>query len=139
MPIRERTAWISLVLTAGVWGVYFWKLWPQLNDGALPARSIGLFLNAAAILVVIQVVIAIVLTIATGKSDDEAMDEREQLIDLKGTRAGFGLINVLLVAVASLWLVGASPLVMANGILAAMVVAEVVRSASIIVGFRRGV
>ena len=74
----------------------------------------------------------------SGKAVETPMDERERLIDLKGARVGFHMLNLLLMAVASLWLYGMSPLVMANGILAAMVVAETLRAASVVVGYRRG-
>ena len=66
------------------------------------------------------------------------MDERERLIDLRGARAGFYALNGAVFCVSALWLLKVSPLVMANGILAAMVVGEVVRSGWIIVGYRRG-
>lgn len=138
MPFREKTAWASLVVTAAIWGGYFWKLWPDLRDGSLEGQAVGLFIGAVVLLTIVQIILAIALAIVSGKDADAPMDEREQLIDLKGMRAGFHILNIVLVAVSALWLVGASPLAMANGILAAMVVGEVVRSGWIIVGYRRG-
>ena len=84
-------------------------------------------------------IVAIALALASGKAADAPMDERERLIDLKGFRAGFYALNAACFCASALWLIGASPLVMANAILAAMVVGEVIRSGFVIVGYRRGV
>lgn len=138
MSFREKTAWASLLATAGVWGVYFWMLWPDLQDRSLQAGSVGLFIGGVVVLTIIQIIVAIALALASGKAADAPMDEREQLIDLKGSRAGFYALNGACFCASALWLLGASPLVMANGVLAAMVVGEVVRSGFVIVGYRRG-
>ncbi len=138
MPFREKTAWVSLLATGGVWGVYFWMLWPDLQDRSLQASSVGLFIGGVIILTIVQVIVAIVLALSSGKAADAPMDERERLIDLKGARAGFYALNAAAICVSALWLIGASPLVMANGVLAAMVVGEIVRSGWVIVSYRRG-
>jgi len=136
MPFRERTAWISLIVTPLIWGGYFWKLWPDLRDGALQGGSVGLFVSTVVLLVIAQIVMAIVLAIFAGKAADTPMDEREQLIDLKAARVGYYLLGSLLFFVSALWITGASALVMANGILAAMVIAETLRAGKIVAGYR---
>ena len=138
MPFREKTAWVSLLATGGVWGVYFWRLWPDLQDRSLQAGSVGLFIGGVVVLTVIQIVVAIALALSSGKAADAPMDERERLIDLRGARAGFYALNAACVCASALWLLGASPLVMANAVLAAMVVGEIIRSGFVIVGYRRG-
>jgi hypothetical protein len=139
MSFRERSAWISLIATPLIWGAYFWKIWPDFQDGKLHVTTFGMFIGTLVLLVIVQIVLAIVMALVAGKAVETPMDERERLIDLKGARVGFHLLNMLLVAVASLWLYGMSPLVMANGILAAMVIAETARAAMVVVGYRRGV
>jgi hypothetical protein len=138
MSFREKTAWASLIATAGVWGIYFWKLWPDLQDRSLGTGSVGMFVVGVIVLTIIQVIVAIVLALSSGKRAEAPMDEREQLIDLKGARAGFYALNGAGFCVSALWLIGASPLVMANGILAALVLGELIRSGFIIVSYRRG-
>ena len=138
MSFRERRAWISLIATPLIWGAYFWKIWPDFQDGKLHVTTFGMFVGTLVLLVIVQIVLAIVMALVAGKAVETPMDERERLIDLKGARVGFHMLNLLLMAVASLWLYGMSPLVMANGILAAMVVAETLRAASVVVGYRRG-
>ena len=137
MSFRERSAWISLIATPLIWGAYFWKIWPDAQDGKLYVDTFGMFVGTLVLLVIVQIVLATVIAIFAGKAADAPMDEREQLIDLKGARVGFHMLNVLLVGVSSLWLYGMSPLVMANGILAAMVIAETLRAASVVFGYRR--
>lgn len=143
MPFREKTAWISLLTTVGVWGAYFWIVGGDLIErgsiAGMPASTVGLFIGGVVVIVIIQIVLAIVVAIVSGKRADAPMDEREQLIDLKAARAGFYALNAAVFCVSSLWMLGASPLVMANGILAAMVVGEVFHSVGKIVGYRRGV
>lgn len=139
MPFREKTAWVSLIVTAAIWGNYFWKIWPDLSDGSLGMSAVDSFISAVVELVILQIIIAIVLAIFSGKAADAPMDEREQLIDLKGMRAGFYILNTTLIVVSALWVVGASALTMANGVLAAMVLAELLRAGWVIAGYRRGV
>ena len=139
MPFREKSAWISLLATSGVWGTYFWILWPDLLDRSLNPSAVGLFIGGVVVLTLIQIVLAIAMALTSGKAADAPMDEREQFIDLKGARAGFYALNGAVLCVSALWLLKVSPLIMANGILAAMVAGEVVRSAWIIVSYRRGV
>lgn len=138
MPFREKTAWVSLIVTAAIWGGYFWTLQPHLRDGSLEGQAVGLFIGAMVLLTIVQIILAIALAITSGKDADAPMDEREQLIDLKGMRAGFYILNAALIVVSALWVVGASPLAMANGILAAMVLGELLRAGWVIAGYRRG-
>lgn len=143
MPFREKSAWISLLATTGVWGTYFWIISQGLLErrslAGLPADTVGLFIGGVVVVVIIQIVLAIAVAIVSGKQADTPMDERERLIDLKAARAGFYALNGAAFCVSALWMAGASPLVMANGILLAMVVGEVVHSGGKIIGYRRGV
>lgn len=143
MPLREKTAWVSLLTTVGIWGAYFWVIGEDLlgrgSLAGMPASTVGLFIGAVAAIVIVQVVLAIALAIFSGKQADAPMDERERLIDLQAARAGFYALNGAVFGVSALWLFKASPLVMANGILLAMVVGEAVHSGGKIIGYRRGV
>jgi hypothetical protein len=142
MSFREKTAWVSLLTTVGVWGSYFWIIGGGLlargTLKGLPVSTVGLFIGGVVVIVIVQIVLAIIVAIASGKAADTPMDEREQLIDLKAARAGFYALNGAVFCVSALWLAGASPLVMANGILLAMVVGEVVHSGGKIIAYRRG-
>lgn len=143
MPFREKSAWISLITTVGLWGAYFWSVGRYLLDrgslGGLPVDTVGWFVGTLVLIVIVQIILAIVMAIVSGKRAEAPMDEREQLIDLKAARAGFFALNAAVICVSGLWILGASPLVMANGILLSMVIAEVVHSGGKIIGYRRGV
>ena len=143
MPFREKTAWISLLTTLGIWGTYFWSIGQGLLErrslAGLPADTVGLFIGGTVAIVIVQIVLAIAVAIVSGKQADTPMDERERLIDLKAARAGFYALNGAVFCVSVLWMAGASPLVMANGILLSMVIAEAVHSGGKIIGYRRGV
>ena len=54
-------------------------------------------------------------------------------------RVAYYGLTALLIAVSGLWIFNMSALVVANGILASMVVAEILRAASVVVAYRRGV
>ena len=141
MAFREKTAWISLLTTVGVWGGYFWivggRQFERGDLAGMATSTVGLFVGAVVAIVVIQIILAIALAVVARKEADAPMDEREQLIDLKAARAGFYALNGAVFCVSGLWLIGASPLVMANGILLAMVLAEIVHSGGKIVAYRR--
>jgi len=142
MPFREKSAWVSLITTVGIWGTYFWIIGQGLLErrslDGLPADTVGLFVGGVVLIVIVQIILAIAVAVVSGKHADTPMDERERLIDLKAARAGFYALNGAVFCVSALWMAGASPLVMANGILLAMVVGEVVHSGGKIVGYRRG-
>ena len=142
MPFREKSAWISLITTVGVWGSYFWVIGQGLLErrslDGLPASTVGLFIGGTVVIVIVQIILAIVMAVVAGRQADAPMDERERLIDLKAARAGFYALNGAVFCVSALWMAKASPLVMANGILLAMVVGEVVHSGGKIIGYRRG-
>lgn len=143
MSFRERSAWISLIITPLIWGAYFWKIWPDvIDDRALSPSTAGLFVGTVILLVIVQIVLAIILAIVSAvlrqRSEEQPMDERDQLIDLKAIRVAFYALTALLIGVSSLWIFGMSPLVMANGILAAMVVAETLRAARVVFSYRWG-
>lgn len=143
MPFREKTAWVSLITTVGVWGAYFWTIGHGLLErrslDGLPASTVGLFVGGTVLIVIVQIILAITVAVASGKQADTPMDERERLIDLKAARAGFYVLNGAVFCTSALWMAKASPLVMANGILLSMVIAEVVNSGGKIIGYRRGV
>jgi hypothetical protein len=152
MSFREKTAWISLGVTALVWGGYFASVWREL---AAPDPSsgdiLGLFVRAVILTVVLEVALAIAVAVAAPKAANSPADERERLIELRSTRIAYGVLSVgaVTVALASPALAAAGPhllndrlddtvLITANGILLALIAAEVVKSAAQVFAFRRG-
>ena len=153
MSFREKSAWISLVTTLAIWGFYFVRVAGEIAGGRPDGGELmGLFVGAVVLSIVLEVVLAIVLAAFTPKDARSPADERERLIGLKATNVAYtvliiGVVAVALnspfVAMADLDLFPGDPagdmaLIAANGVLAAVVLAELVRAAGQILLFRRG-
>ena len=137
MSFREKSAWISLVSILLVSGFYFlriaWSLTPRSNMNQVRA-----LLYCVVALAVIEVVAHLVVALRAPKDARTPKDERERLIDLKATRsAAYVYVVGSFLAVFTLHL-GANAIAIANGVLLAFVVAEIVNYAARIVYHRRG-
>jgi hypothetical protein len=153
MSFREKSAWISTAATLVVWGWYFVNVFRAVAGGEPDGeRLLALFVGCVVLNVVIEVVLAIAVSALAPRQASAPADERERLIGLKATGFAYHVVvlGVLGVALAAPFLGHAAPilfpgdpladvaLVAANGILFAVVAAELVRSAGQIVLFRRG-
>jgi hypothetical protein len=137
MSFREKSAWISLICLALVFGVYFGTLLSSSEEANFQ-ESGHAFVLAVIILVTLEVVLHV---LAAWRAPDarSPADERERLIALKATRvafyvlaAGAFLASVAIVhAPANRWL-------LANAVLFAIVTAEVVKFGVQVVLYRRG-
>lgn len=136
MSFREKSAWISLLSIAGIYAAYFWSVF---RAGPRAAGSeFGGLLGTVIVLVIVQTVLTIAVALFTPKEAKAALDERERLIDLKATRFAYA---VLAGSVACACFFGGfkPPIVFnANALLFMLVVAEILRSGSQIVQYRRG-
>jgi hypothetical protein len=134
MPFREKTAWISLISMAGIYGVYFWWL-IRAGHGA-GSRTGGLLVTVIA-LVMLQSLLIIAAAIFDPKNAQAPRDEREKLIELRATRFAYaGLATGI--AFAIFFAAFPNPIMFgANSLLFILVVAEIMRSGSQIVQYRR--
>jgi uncharacterized membrane protein (DUF485 family) len=147
MPFREKSAWIQLICTVAVWGYYFSTVTLALAAGQ-SVHFVSLFVGCVIGLVVLQIVLSIVAALFALRDAKAPSDERENLIALKAVRIAFIVLNIGIIVLAVAGPLLARPLlpniadagmiVMVNGILLAMVVAEVARCSSQIVYFRLG-
>lgn len=153
MAAREMAAWASLLMTSVVWGPYAVFVVRQVDGGAPDSGAImGAFIGAVVYSVVLSIVIAIILAAVTRGAVDAPADEREQLIALKAMDAAYAVLTVGVIAVAvclpavatgRLQLFPGYPasdtaLVAANGVLVAVIVAELVRAGLQIARYRLG-
>ena len=136
MSFREKSAWISLLSMAGIYGFYFWSV---LAPGAKGAGSrVSGLLGTVIALVVVQVVLTIAVAIFAPKDAQAPRDERDRLIDLRAARFAYA---VLAGSVAcAVFFGGFNPPIIfnTNTLLFVLVMAEVLRSGSQIVQYRRG-
>jgi cytochrome b561 len=137
MSFREKSAWISLVLILLVFGPYFWMVARAVTGEAhvhagTQFALIGLFF-------VLEIVLHVAIAIQSPRDARAPKDEREDVIDLKATRTAF---YVLLVgALLSIFTMHfrVNVWIMSQCVLFSVVVAELVKFASQIAYFRRGV
>lgn len=136
MSFREKSAWISALSMAGIYGLYFWSL--SRSGAGLTAFHFGGLLGTVIALVVVQVVLTTLVAIVDPKDAAAKRDEREKLIDLRSTHLAYG---VLAGSVACACFFGGfdPPVIFnANVLLFFLVMAEILRSGCQIVQYRRG-
>lgn len=136
MSFREKSAWISLVSMAGIYGVYFWSLVRSgARDGGFHYAGL---LGTVIALAVVQTALMIAVSISAPKQAAAPRDEREKLIDLKATRFAYFVLAGS-VACACFFRGFPRPIIFdANAFLFILVVAEILRSGCQIVQYRRG-
>lgn len=134
MSFREKSAWISVISMAGIYGLYFWPLFHSEPGGR--SRTTGL-LGTVIALVVVQVILHIAVAVFDPKSANEPRDEREKLIELKASSFAYaGLATA--VAFAIFFAALTPPLIFgANSLLFILVVTEIMRSSCQIIQYRR--
>ncbi|MEZ6024210.1 MAG: hypothetical protein R3C16_12555 [Hyphomonadaceae bacterium] len=138
MSFREKSAWIALVAYAVVFGGYFFLLWQAWDERYGQGLSIGLMFAAVVALVVIAAGLNIAAAIVS-KDANAPADERERLINLKAEVIASYTLSVGVVCLIGALLLGWNPFLVANLLLAAMVIAELVKACAQIVFFRRSV
>lgn len=137
MSFREKSAWISLFVTLVVWGGYLLHVFVWPGDGA-GRLAMPLLIGAIVVTVVFQTVLHIAIAAHAPRDAQSPADERDRLIALKAAQAaGFALAAGVFLVAGSIH-VGARPGEMANGILAALALAELIRCAAVIAAYRRG-
>jgi predicted RND superfamily exporter protein len=139
MSIREKSAWISLSTLSVVFGGYFFTLWQSWDDSIGQGLSIGLLVAAVVALIVIVTTLTIVSALASPKDANAPADERERMIDLKAERIASYTLSTGVVCLIGALLIGWNSFLVANLLLAAMVISELVKAIAQIAYFRTGV
>lgn len=138
MSFREKSAWIALAAYGLVFGAYFFVLWQSWGAAYARGLSIGLMVGAVVMLVIIAASLTILAALTAPKEANAPADEREQLIDLKAERIASYTLSTCVVLLIGALLVGWSGVLVANLLLAAMVIAELVKASAQIIAYRRG-
>lgn len=142
MSFREKSAWIMLimiVLMTSLWTAHmpWWRpftLAPDPNPivfHALILATVGF--------VVIVVVAHIVIAVLAPRDANARADERERLIGLKATAVAFHVASAGAITAAGAVAVGLPSSYVVNGLLAIVVLAEIVRQAIIVTRYRLGI
>ena len=136
MSFREKIAWISLLTTAAVYGWYFAAALPALGDSAQATSRLHV---TVLLIAVLQAVPAILISARSPREAQAPQDERERLIALKGSRAGYVVLGIgaLVSCVAGLYF-GIGGVLLANAILFAFVLSQLAKYGAEILYHRRG-
>lgn len=139
MAFREKMAWLSLAAMLAAFGPYFVA---TVRFGPLPWRmgshEVGLLVGSVVLLTLIMIVGAIALAVTSVRDAGRPTDERDRTIARRAVAIAYAvLIPALFGALATL-LLGWGVAGVVNAVLAAIVLAELVRLSIEIVGYRRG-
>lgn len=138
MSFREKSAWVALVTYGVVFGGYFFTLWRAWDDSYGQGLSIGLMIGAVVTLIIVAIVLNVVLALFHPNTANAPADERETLIDLKAERISSYVQSASIVCLIGALLVGWNAFLVANLLLASLVIAELVKALAQIAYFRRG-
>jgi hypothetical protein len=151
MSFREKHLWISIVASVAVWGWYFWFLIQHVAAGKLVSDQFTgdvslAFMGSLVVVVLVEVALTLIATATTPKSERDARDEREMLASLKASHVALmALIGLIFCVSAGAWvagllddnlvggaavfsITGEMMVLLANVLLACLVLAEMVRA-----------
>ncbi len=143
LSLKEKSLWISLGATMLFFGYYFFKVSRSLlKEGRLDDSFIGFFITVVIFAVATKIVLHWLLAITLGKEELNAAmgpeDERAKIIELKASQISY------LILATGVWITGgsmffsATPMIMANIIMAFFIVAEATSFAIQLVYHRKG-
>ncbi|MES2444173.1 MAG: hypothetical protein V4574_15200 [Pseudomonadota bacterium] len=153
MAFREKMLWASLAVTLGIWGWYFIRFVGAMRAGIFDqGAATGDFAMSVTLIVIVQIVAATVIAIATGREANAPADDRERSFALAAYRPAYlvmtmGVVMLMLsgpvlLRIANEWQPapppGLAPILLGNGLLAVLVLAEIVHSGAQLVRFRMG-
>ena len=140
LTFQEKSNWASLIIMSVVWVNYLVRVQPALADGSISrADSIGLFIGAVVILVILEVVVHIVLAVTNPKTADQPSDERDKIITSKAGNISGWVLGICVVMIGSYAMFrDVSSVLIANLLLLALVLAQCVDYAMALFYYRRG-
>lgn len=136
MAFREKQAWISLITYGVVFGAYFFLLWRSWDESYGQGLSIGLLVAAVLALIVVAAALNIAAALFTPKEANAPADERETLIELKTERIASYTLSAGVVCLIGALLIGWNGFLVANLLLASLVISELVKALAQIAYFR---
>jgi uncharacterized membrane protein len=135
MPFREKSAWISLLATIGVYGVYFTAFTRAIAAG----RGVGFAGPLTACVIALVVVQAGMYIVTAALSPEDARapeDERERAIRTAARARAFYVLEIAALC-AAVTVYFADRTVMATAVVGALVLGEIAYYAGVIGGYRR--
>lgn len=136
MAFKEKSAWISLAAHGLIYGAYFAALAQAWDTPGREPFGAPMLFGAIVAFVVLMIALTSVAAIMAPKDATAPADEREQLIALKAERVGAYTLATAVVLLIGALLLDWNSFLVANLLLAAMVIAELAKAGAQIVYFR---
>ena len=138
MSFREKSAWISFVTILVVFGAYFWTVSRHVAGLVDHQTAFNIEVGLLIAFVLIEIVLHIAIAMQAPNEARAPRDEREQLIEMRATRVAFQVLVIGALACVGLMHMTRSASAIAQHVLLAVVVAELVKFGGQIFYFRRG-
>lgn len=150
MSFQEKNISVTLVNFTLILGFFLIRVWQMVQNEAFNSTNLFRLWGIVIILAIVVTIAATILThivsaiieaIKTGESDPEIEDmedERDRLIDLKGTKATYFVSSIGGFLAMLTFVLGQSPLVMFTLLIFFGVVAQIVGDVSRLILYRRG-
>ena len=138
MNFREKTAWLNVIAMVAAYSLYFGLLLFGHPAGREVFPMLWLFGSIAVAHAVTVIVGTVILSSQAPKSERARADERDRAIRRRGATMAYYvlLVGMMVVGVYMPFIESGVPL--ANAGLFAIVAAELVNSAVVLVSYRRG-
>ena len=132
MTYREKTAAASLAITTRAFAAYgFWAFQQPRSTGEAVQALVGIIVAQ----IVVQIIVHILFAI---QGRPEGVDERDRMVERLAQRNAYFVLFGSIWAVLGMALEALPGLTIAYGLLATLVLAELVRFASQLFYYRRG-
>jgi uncharacterized membrane protein len=136
---REKAAWAALLSILLGFGAYFATLAYGMTTGrASPDYFLGLLVAVVVLITVAMALFGIVVAVRAPEEAKVPADERDRTIQTRSTQLAYYVLLVGTLAAAGSSAAGVALFWILNGLLAAVVLAEVIRYGAQIVLYRRG-
>lgn len=150
MSFQQKNIAVSLVSFTLILGFYSLRLIQMNGNESFTSGNVfwlwGIIIGLAVVVTIIgtiltHIVSAVIEVVRTGKDDpkiEDIEDERDQLIDLKGTKVTYTVYSLGVFAAMLTFVFGLQPLVMFSLLILAGLVAQIVGDVFRLVLYRRG-
>lgn len=149
LSFQEKSIWVSVVTIVVVFAYYFASLFgaPEVMT---PIETVVRFIGAVAILVIIEIVLHVLIAVMDVKGAEAhgEVDERDRLVVNKASRNAYFVLCISVFALIGHFIASemmnyagpdVTPIMSANLLLLAIVLAEIVNFSSQLFYYRRGI
>jgi len=139
MAFREKIAWLTLATMLVAYGIYFGLVGPAAGFGErLLLDIVWSFGIVAAAHAAVVTVGAVIIAVTAAKEAQARADERDRAIARRGATIGYYVLIVGMIVVGVVMPFSEPPWRIVNAALLAIVLAETVNNAVVLLSYRRG-